>query len=84
MTDLKVNIPLVVFRLLFLLHFMMFVSHNGDVSPQKPSTCCGCNDTGQLYQACPMRRSWQEKAPISIDIHVCWLDITCYWVIQNM
>lgn len=26
-------------------------------------TCCGCNDTGHLHRACPMRRKTEEKAP---------------------
>jgi hypothetical protein len=36
----------------------VLVSYEG-----KPITCYGCNSTGHLYQACPLRRSLKETAP---------------------
>jgi hypothetical protein len=40
----------------------------------QPMTYYGCNDTGHLYKACPMRRRLQEMALISAP--TAWADIT--------
>jgi hypothetical protein len=40
------------------------LSHSAGVIRWKPMTCHGCNETGHLYHACPMRRKLQETASL--------------------
>jgi len=47
---------------------MVLVSYEG-----QPMTCYGCNSTGHLYQACPMRRRTERKA--TTEQATSWADI---------
>jgi hypothetical protein len=53
----------------------VLVSYEG-----QPMTCYGCNDTGHLYHACPLRRSVQETRPTTATSS--WADIATRGVAQ--